>query len=149
MPARLLIALTLFGLSGCGDRQGPLAENPRKEPSAAVDAISSRENSKCNPSFTPEQCAVAIRSLERDGNKLAQELVAQEPSIAVQKQEEDSQNRALQDVRKRECADQLASLEALRRMQTPSAGDRMTKEEMDRLPAEIAKVERNFASNCQ
>jgi hypothetical protein len=149
MPARLLIALALFGITGCGDRQGSVADSTRKESPVAVDPNFSREDSKCNPSFTPEQCAVAIRSLERDAKKLAEELVAQGPSIAVRKQEEDSQNRALQDVRKRECADQLASLEALRRMQTPSAGDRMTKEELDSLPAEIAKMERNFASNCQ
>jgi hypothetical protein len=149
----LVIPFTLLVVLGCGDRKVPASDSAHAEPppAAATAEITKPTfaNTKCNSSFTPEQCAVALHSLERDAKQLANELASQRPPVEMQKRAEESQNQALQDATNKECADGQTALEAMRRMQSPAIGEKMSKEDIENLPKQIEKLERFVASNCR
>jgi hypothetical protein len=150
MSIRTLMVVSLFlGLSGCGDRHGPPAQAAASaKPGAPGANPAVRPDPTCSASLTAEQCAIARRSLERDGQQLADEA-AQGPSVAEQKQAEARQNGALQAAQNKECAEQVAALEAIRRAQSPSPGEQISKEDLDALQVQRLKVERFVQDQCR
>ena len=147
-PAAALALLALLGLPGCGERASPPSASAELEAPEAVDPAPTLSESDCNPALTAEQCAAAIRSLEIDGQELAEDAASMRQSDAEREQEEAAQDRAVQDIRQQDCAEQQATLEALQRMQTRPYGEILSQEELDALPGEVTKTERYLADNC-